>query len=136
MADFSGRDTIFWLRFALVVTGAIVAVFLIRQLFVAPIDSLAVREACASHGFDIDHPLTSVDQVNTDGIFNRVTATCLYGPSEDQQRDALSRSLDEIKPGGFFTAAKFLGVFLQLGTLAVYARLVGEPMYRKFILER
>ncbi len=134
-AELSGRDATFWLKLAMVVVGGLIAVFVVRRVFVAPIDALAVREACASYGFDLDHPLERVEQVSKSGVFDRVTANCSYGPSEDGERQSFSTTLDEIQPGGFFPASKFLGFFVQLGTLALYARMIGEPLYRKFVSE-
>lgn len=134
--ELGGRDPSFWLMVAGLALGALVATMLVRAIFVGPIDSLAVRQACASYGFDQDHPVEKVEQESKRRIFNRVDATCTYGPSEDEEREGFKRTLAEVEPGGFFTTAKFLGLFLQVGSLAIYGRMVAEPLYRKFVLDQ
>ena len=134
-SEFGGRGSSFWLNAAALFVGALLVVFVVRSVFVGPIDSLAVRQACAAHGFDIDRPVSKVEQTSKLGVFSRVNATCTYGSNEGEELEDLSTTLEEIETGGFFTASKFLGLLLQVGSLAIYGRMVAEPLYRKFVLD-
>jgi len=149
-----------WIIAGILITVALVS-FLFARKFTGPIDSVITKQACSVHGNDLNRRVTSYEKAGGLGIFNTTDGTCTYGPVDTSEVDVneipvpeiddetgevialplgsdadpeapLQLAIDDIQPGGTFTAAKLMVVLMQFGVASVAVRSIADPLLDRF----